>query len=362
MAALAGARGPAYAETMPLVRLAACTALVLLTAGCGQVSTESSAPGDSGQVEARVMPPPPIEAVDGVAPDIVAEMLRYHEGELSQVRSDCLSSDGEPCDPRPAALRELKEAMRDQSLADGATPQLVARLRLADGGTVLYGEYLSQGGDYCSFSWDETDGGGGGPEECGSDRSACPAACLGASWGADEHRVVLAGTVRADADGLWLEHEDGFSAVYPLTGPTLPSDPSLRVFMAETDHGFYRALKVIRDGQVLASFQLPYPPGASSEGNGWTAYGPITEAADGTVPDVRGVDFQHAVQILKMAGLRPGKLACSSVAGGWAVLEQQPAPGSPLEEGGVAELLLEEVHGSGVAGDWPQCESAGFSP
>lgn len=249
--------------------------------------------------EAPLLPAPPIEPTDGPPPKIVMEILSMGEHMFTAEKrcgggeteagcddriftdSDCVSiPEGETkwCDKTPPAQirRQMLRQLRSEAPATGETGRLLARLPLSDGSHALFGEYLSRGAGYCTFEWGK-DGGSGGPGEC-AEEDPCRDVCIGGSSGEDDRHVLLAGVVTADADGLWLQHEDGFVGVYPLTGPKLCSDPTRRVFLAETDHRFYYGWKLLREGHVIAEMHFPLPPtnapSGSNLGEGWTNYLP----------------------------------------------------------------------------------------
>ena len=61
----------------------------------------------------------------------------------------------------------------------------------------------------------------------------------------------------------------------------------------------------------------------------------VVETPAGTIPDLRGMSAREAVRKLLKLGV------VARVTGDGAVVSQDPSPGTPIEEGGVCQLLLD---------------------
>ncbi len=63
----------------------------------------------------------------------------------------------------------------------------------------------------------------------------------------------------------------------------------------------------------------------------------VADGRDGTVPDVRGMGAREAIRKLVTVGLN------ARISGDGVVVSQTPAPGEPLERGGICRLVLERL-------------------
>jgi membrane peptidoglycan carboxypeptidase len=63
----------------------------------------------------------------------------------------------------------------------------------------------------------------------------------------------------------------------------------------------------------------------------------VADAAQGTIPDLRGLSARQAVRTIVKLGL------IARISGDGVVVTQEPAAGTPLESGGVCRLVLERT-------------------
>jgi hypothetical protein len=284
------------------VRLLAGLVAVLVLAGCGTMTSRSSAP--AGPV-APLAEAPPIQALDKAPPKEVQRMLDHEfaplpadfgqrgasssgTGQVLLFSSgvDSWTAGGVPTSTtstttltpaRIAAFRAEFDARRAAiEPAPGSAPRLVARLPLTGGGNALFVAWHNRDALLCietQIADARGGGGGGGPTgPCvgtgqGQSEPHCAALCL-ASDGAGSDMAhetwVLSGTVAADADALDVTTADGTTAEYPLTGPVLGGGDR-RVFMLELGKVDWRKLTLLRGGQVVDEAAMPAFSAASED-------------------------------------------------------------------------------------------------
>jgi cell division protein FtsI (penicillin-binding protein 3) len=63
----------------------------------------------------------------------------------------------------------------------------------------------------------------------------------------------------------------------------------------------------------------------------------VADGPDGTVPDVRGMAAREAIRKLVTVGLN------ARISGDGVVVSQTPAPGEPLQRGGICRLVLDRM-------------------
>ncbi len=241
-------------------RPAAALLVALIRAGCGAgadreaaVSTGETDTG-TGQAE-ELLPAPPIEAIDEPAPkDALAMLAAGDKGWTNYV--PLYGCEPEPCPEEIAA--ELRREHRNVAPAEEPDARAVARLRLDDGGAFYMVEYRSRGYGTCAVAYGEAEdglplGGTAGGDTCteGPPERACLEVCILPVGGFGD-RLILGGTVSTAGDSLRIAFEDGFVARYPLTGPTLPSDPGRRVFMVDQEHGMFTTVELLEGEAVVA--------------------------------------------------------------------------------------------------------------
>jgi hypothetical protein len=212
--------------------LAAC-ALAAGGISCGSVDRPAqAAPGE------RMLPAPPIQALDIPAPEHVlsAAMVLPLEG-VDFDECYVTGPDGQQRKDDPASCRAAFEAHNARKLAPGSEPRLKAALQVS-AGEVLWVEYTQGGGDECVLVYY-------GPMKaapellCDDDTERLDLGSDG--FPGDDNHTIIVGTAPREADSLRLKLADGSLVRYPLEGPLLGFDRSRRVFMAESTQPFVRA-------------------------------------------------------------------------------------------------------------------------
>jgi cell division protein FtsI (penicillin-binding protein 3) len=86
---------------------------------------------------------------------------------------------------------------------------------------------------------------------------------------------------------------------------------------------------------LIARLNAPSPPSGSTIASGPPMVTLIADGPEARVPDLRGLSAREAVRALVKVGMSP------RLSGEGVVVSQTPAPGAPLDDGGVCRLYLE---------------------
>jgi hypothetical protein len=240
-------------------------AVALVLSGCGVVGKRDTVRAPLAELE----PAPPIVAVDEAPP---YNVLWFDDHEYSSVHvyCDAGSSDPDQSDGSCPALTPEQEAKaREQEKAwndavrpaPGSDPRTIAKLRLSDGGTVLFIAWHNAAGELCTDVEEDSpdrSGGGGGPGgPCVPDNPTCGEICVesGGSGDVDETRYTLTGFVPSEADSVRVTIAGGVAKSYPLTGPVVEGTDR-RVLMLELGRRDWRRIEVFRGDELLAAEDL----------------------------------------------------------------------------------------------------------
>jgi hypothetical protein len=276
---------------------------LLAISACGSANSMQPANGD----QAAPATPPPIEAIDGPAPDTFWPSPPDDASTGSTYM--CLGDEGQTagedtCKPTPAQVEKMdrleKEIEQATRPAKGSEPRAIALLRLQDRGPksrVLLIAWRNESDKLCLGSDEEDDEGGSGGGAFGPclPEGRCHEICLDFS-GTGSGRgtlYLLSGVLASRADRLRMTLDDGRIVTYDLAGPLVPGLPDYRVFMLDLGRGLYERLELSQGEKVIAEERrsraeikmmrcqedfppvLPFSDSRSRRGNG-----PLAECLD----------------------------------------------------------------------------------